>query len=87
VDRLLSNQGIEVEELLALWVPYMIGARLKIAVAMDWTDFDLDGQATLMLDPPLAPATRTPAWLLTRGNIQTPGSGVLRARRGRTASK
>lgn len=49
VDRLLSNQGVEVEELLALWVPYVIGSRPKIAVAMDWTDFDPDGQATLML--------------------------------------
>ncbi len=49
VDRLLSNQGIDVEELLPLWVCHVIGSRPKIVVAMDWTEFDLDGQATLML--------------------------------------
>ena len=45
VDRLLSNPGIEVDPLLARWVPYVVGARPSIAVAMDWTDFDADGQA------------------------------------------
>lgn len=49
VDRLLSNQGVEVEELLPLWVRYVIGSRPKIVVAMDWTEFEPDGHATLML--------------------------------------
>jgi len=49
VDRLLSNPGLEVDALLARWVPYVVGARPSIAVAMDWTDFDADGQATIML--------------------------------------
>jgi Transposase DDE domain len=49
VDRLLSNQGVEVEQLLPLWVRHVIGTREKIVVAMDWTEFDLDGQCTLML--------------------------------------
>lgn len=49
VDRLLSNAGIEVDALVARWVPYVVGARPSIAVAMDWTDFDADGQATIML--------------------------------------
>ena len=49
VDRLLSNPGIKVDDILALWVPYVIGARTSIAVAMDWTDFDADNQATIML--------------------------------------
>jgi hypothetical protein len=48
VDRLLSNPGIEVDALLARWVPYVVGSRTSIAVAMDWTDFDADGQATIM---------------------------------------
>jgi hypothetical protein len=30
-------------------VPYIIGARTSIMVAMDWTDFDADNQATIML--------------------------------------
>ena len=49
VDRLLSNDGIDVDALLARWVPYVVGARPSIAVAMDWTDFDADDQATIML--------------------------------------
>jgi hypothetical protein len=30
-------------------VPFVIGARTSIVVAMDWTDFDADNQATIML--------------------------------------
>jgi hypothetical protein len=49
VDRLLSNHGIDVDALLAHWVPYVVGNRTSITVAMDWTDFDADNQATIML--------------------------------------
>jgi hypothetical protein len=49
VDRLLSNHGIVVWETFAHWVPQVGGARTAIVVAMDWTDFDADGQATLAL--------------------------------------
>ena len=49
VDRLLSNAGINVGELSERWVPYVIGQRPHIIVAMDWTDFDADDHATIML--------------------------------------
>ena len=49
VDRLLSNEGIEVWDSFAGWVPHQIGERQEILVAMDWTDFDHDDQATLVL--------------------------------------
>jgi hypothetical protein len=49
VDRLLSNPGINVDGILVHWVPFVIGARTSIVVAMDWTDFDADKQATIML--------------------------------------
>jgi hypothetical protein len=49
VDRLLSNPAINVDAILVRWVPYMIGARTSIVVALDWTDFDADNQATIML--------------------------------------
>ena len=49
VDRLLSNAGIDVWDSFARWVPQQIGERRDILVAMDWTDFDHDGQATLVL--------------------------------------
>ena len=50
VDRLLSNSGIDVWESFARWVPHLVGSRNDIVVAMDWTDFDGDGQATLALN-------------------------------------
>ncbi len=49
VDRLLSNDGIDVWDSFAHWVPHQIGGRRDILVAMDWTDFDHDDQATLVL--------------------------------------
>src|SRR5271167_4216819 len=49
VDRMLSNPGIDVDQILALWVPFVIGARTSLLVALDWTEFDADNQATIML--------------------------------------
>jgi hypothetical protein len=49
VDRLLSNPGIDVEDLLQSWAAHVIGARKDIKVALDWTDFDADNQSTIML--------------------------------------
>jgi hypothetical protein len=49
VDRLLSNPKIDVDDILVRWVPYVVGARSSIVVALDWTDFDTDKQATIML--------------------------------------
>ena len=49
VDRLLSNAGIDVWDSFARWVPQQVGGRADILVAMDWTDFDHDGQSTLVL--------------------------------------
>ena len=49
VDRLLSNAGINVDELAPRWVAHVVGPRRNIVVAMDWTDFDPDDQSTIML--------------------------------------
>jgi hypothetical protein len=49
VDRLLSNPKINVDDILARWVPYVVGARSSIVVALDWTDFEADKQATIVL--------------------------------------
>ena len=46
---MLSNRKIDVDEILSRWVPYVIGGRTSIVVALDWTDFDADSQATIML--------------------------------------
>lgn len=50
VDRLMSNTGVKVWDLFAHMAPEIIGARKCIVVAMDWTDYDADGQATLALN-------------------------------------
>jgi hypothetical protein len=63
VDRLLSNEGIDIDAALRHWIPYVVGSRCSINVAMDWTDFDADGQATIMLS------------LLTRHGRATPLCG------------
>lgn len=49
VDRLMSNQGIDVWGSFARWVPHQIGDRQDILVAMDWTEFAHDDQSTLVL--------------------------------------
>jgi Transposase DDE domain len=50
VDRLLGNAAIAPWESFARWAPHLIGPREEIVVAMDWTDFDGDDQATLALN-------------------------------------
>jgi hypothetical protein len=49
VDRLLSNPRIDAWDVFATWVPETVGSRTDIVVALDWTDYDADGQATLAL--------------------------------------
>ena len=60
VDRLLSNEGIDVDAVLCHWVPHLVRPRTDIKAAMDWTDFDAGGQTTIMLS------------LLTRHGRDTP---------------
>lgn len=50
IDRLLSNQGVDVEVLTPLWVSFVLAERKDIVVALDWTDFDGDDQTTLVLN-------------------------------------
>jgi len=49
VDRMLSNMGIDVWGYFAYWVPYVIGPRREIWVALDWTEFDRDDHSTIVL--------------------------------------
>jgi hypothetical protein len=60
VDRLLSNEGIELRRLFELWVRFVVGVRQEIVVALDWTEFDADKQATICL------------YLITRHGRATP---------------
>jgi hypothetical protein len=49
VDRLLSNGGVSVDGFLEHWVPFVIGAREDVQVALDWTEFDADDHCTIAL--------------------------------------
>jgi hypothetical protein len=60
VDRLLSNTAIDPWALFASWVPYIVGQRTEIVVALDWTEFDKDGHSTIC------------AYLVTKHGRSTP---------------
>lgn len=63
IDRLLSNDGIEVDEVLALWVKFVVGETPRIVVAIDWTDFDDDDHTTLCVSLITTHGRATPlAW-------------------------
>ena len=47
VDRLLSNRKLDVWDVFRLWVPFVVGGRTEVVVALDWTEFDGDGQSTI----------------------------------------
>jgi hypothetical protein len=50
VDRLLSNNKLNVVNCQSQWIPFVIGSRPAIKIAMDWTDFNADSQTTLSLN-------------------------------------
>ena len=49
VDRLLGNTGVQLGVLFESWVRFVVGDREEIVVALDWTEFDGDDQATICL--------------------------------------
>ena len=50
IDRLLSNDKLSMWNVSKDWVPYVIGARSEIKVAIDWTSFANDDQQTVCLN-------------------------------------
>ena len=65
VDRLLSNPAISVDVFFGRWVPYVVAVRKALRVALDWTEFDRDGQTTIAL------------YLLTNHGRATPLSPLI----------
>jgi hypothetical protein len=49
IDRLLGNSGVQLGVLFESWVRFVVGDREEIVVALDWTEFDGDNQATICL--------------------------------------
>jgi hypothetical protein len=77
VDRLLSNPAISVWSFFARWVPFVVGQRKAIRVALDWTEFEPDGQTTIALYLLTGHGRATPlVW-------QTVGKSRLKERQGR----
>jgi len=60
LDRLLSNGKVHLWRLFRSWVQFVVGPRKELLVAMDWTEFDADDQATICL------------YLITRHGRATP---------------
>lgn len=50
VDRLLSNRKLKLWDCFEQWVPFIIGARKEVIVAMDWTEFEPDNHSTIALN-------------------------------------
>lgn len=60
VDRLIGNTGVDVWDLLATWVPFVLAQRKEVRVNMDWTEFDQDGHSTLVLSVQTSHGRTTP---------------------------
>ncbi len=70
VDRLLSNTGLNVWELFALWVPFVLGQRTQAVASMDWTDFEADDQTTLVVSLVTNHGRSTPlVWMTVQKSV------------------
>ena len=49
IDRLLSNDGLKLDDLERVVVRYVVGGLPELTVAIDWTDFDDDDHTTLCM--------------------------------------
>ena len=87
VDRLLSNDAIDVEAFFGHWVAYMVGARTEIVLALDWTSFARDGHETIVLSMLTGQGRATPLMWRTvqastlKGNQRRYEDELLRALR------
>ncbi len=88
VDRLLSNNGIEMETFFDSWVKYIVGARCEVVVALDWTSFARDGHETIVLSMLTGHGRATPLMWRTvqastlKGHQRGHEDALLRALRG-----
>jgi hypothetical protein len=60
VDRLLSNMRLSVWDLFPMWVKFLLSQREEVVVALDWTEFDADDHATIMLSMMTSHGRATP---------------------------
>ena len=70
VDRLLSNQGIDIDAALRHWVPYVVGPPHQHQRGQNLTDFAASDSAIIMLSPAArARPAKRPAGRLTKARI------------------
>lgn len=70
VDRLLSNPHLNVWELFALWVPFVLGQRTQAVASMDWTDFEADDHTTLVVSLVTNHGRSTPlVWMTVQKSV------------------
>ena len=69
----MSNPGFNVWTLFAHGVPYVLAATQEIVVALDWTDFDADGHATIALYLVTAHGRATPLVWMTVAKARLKG--------------
>lgn len=50
IDRLLSNEKFTIWDIASSWVPFIIGSRDKVYVALDWTSFANDDQESICIN-------------------------------------
>jgi hypothetical protein len=65
VDRLLSNQGVDLWSLFDSWVRFVVGPRTEIVAALDWTEYDADDHSTIALYLVTSHGRATPLLWLT----------------------
>lgn len=74
VDRLLSNDGIDLETLLPHWVRFVVGDRSALWVNLDWTDFDDTDQTMLVASVQTNHGRATPLYWKTHAKSALKGN-------------
>jgi len=49
-NRLLSNIALDMDEVLPIWLQFLLSERRNVVVAYDWTDFGADRHLTIALN-------------------------------------
>src|SRR6266545_2321235 len=65
LDRLCANPRLGLDVVGFSWVRYALGARKEVLLTIDWTDFDADEQATVVIAIVTTHGRATPLWWRT----------------------
>ena len=72
VDRFLSNRGIDMETLGALWISFILANRTTVVINLDWTEFDADDHSMLVASVQTDHGRSTPHGSLTGAGYGMP---------------